>query len=53
LNSDAEAYGGANIGNEGGVEAVPEPMHGRPFSLSLKLPPFAAVVLEHQRAPRA
>jgi 1,4-alpha-glucan branching enzyme len=49
LNSDAEAYGGANIGNEGGVEATPEPMHGRPFSLALKLPPFAAVVLEHKR----
>ena len=48
LNSDAEAYGGANIGNEGGVEATPEPMHGRPFSLALKLPPFAAVVLEHK-----
>ena len=48
LNSDAEAYGGANIGNEGGVEAIAEPMHGRPFSLALKLPPFAAVILEHK-----
>ena len=48
LNSDAEAYGGANIGNEGGIEATTEPMHGRPFSLALKLPPFAAVVLEHK-----
>ena len=48
LNSDAAAYGGANIGNEGGVEAAAEPMHGRPFSLALKLPPFATVVLEHE-----
>jgi 1,4-alpha-glucan branching enzyme len=48
LNSDAQAYGGANIGNEGGVEASAEPMHGRPFSLTLKLPPFATVVLEHK-----
>ncbi len=48
LNSDAASYGGANIGNEGGVEAAAEPMHGRPFSLALKLPPFATVVLEHE-----
>jgi 1,4-alpha-glucan branching enzyme len=52
LNSDAQAYGGANIGSEGGVEAMAEPMHGRRFSLALKLPPFATVVLEHkQRRP--
>lgn len=49
LNTDAETYGGANVGNAGGVEARAEPYHGRPYSLELKLPPFAAVILE--RAP--
>ncbi len=47
LNTDAEAYGGGNVGNGGGLEAMHEPMHGRPFSLGLTLPPFAAVVLQH------
>jgi 1,4-alpha-glucan branching enzyme len=47
LNSDAEAYGGGNVGNAGGQQAVAEPMHGRPFSLTLKLPPFSTVILGH------
>jgi 1,4-alpha-glucan branching enzyme len=47
LNSDAEAYGGGNVGNAGSVEAVAESMHGRPFALDLKVPPFATVILGH------
>ncbi|HSO43632.1 MAG TPA: alpha amylase C-terminal domain-containing protein, partial [Rhodospirillales bacterium] len=47
LNTDAERYGGGNIGSYGGVDADEWPMHGRPFSLGLNLPPFAAVVLRH------
>ncbi len=31
LNSDAEIYGGSAEGNEGGVEALPAPLHGRPY----------------------
>jgi len=46
LNTDAEIYGGSNVGNAGGVWAVPYPQHGHPFSLSLTLPPLAAVVLQ-------
>jgi 1,4-alpha-glucan branching enzyme len=45
LNSDALIYGGAGWGNLGGVEAVPVRSHGRPFSLSLTLPPMAALFL--------
>jgi 1,4-alpha-glucan branching enzyme len=45
LNSDASIYGGAGWGNLGGVEAVPVRSHGRPFSLSLTLPPLSAVFL--------
>ncbi len=48
LNTDAEAYGGSNAGNDGGIDALPEPMHGRPYSLSLKLPPFSTVILQHR-----
>ncbi|MDZ3837460.1 MAG: 1,4-alpha-glucan branching protein GlgB [Rhodospirillales bacterium] len=47
LNTDAERYGGGNVGNYGGIDADEWPMHGRPFSLGLNLPPFAAVVLRH------
>ncbi len=48
LNSDAKEYGGSGHGNFGGVEAVPVPMHGRPWSLNLTLPPLAVVLLVSQ-----
>lgn len=47
LNTDAEAYGGSNAGNAGGVTATEEPCHGHPFSVRVKLPPFATVILQH------
>jgi 1,4-alpha-glucan branching enzyme len=43
LNSDAQDYGGSGIGNAGGVEASPVSVHGRPYSLTVTLPPLAAV----------
>jgi 1,4-alpha-glucan branching enzyme len=43
LNGDADLYGGSGVGNLGGVEAGPEPWHGRPFSATVTLPPLAAV----------
>jgi 1,4-alpha-glucan branching enzyme len=43
LNGDAAEYGGSGVGNEGGVMATAEPCHGRPYSLSLTLPPLAVV----------
>ncbi len=43
LNSDGRDYGGSGQGNLGGVEAVPIPFHGRPYSINLTLPPLAAV----------
>ena len=46
LNTDAGYYGGSNIGNEGGVWAVPEPYAGRPYHLSLRLPPLAVLYLK-------
>jgi 1,4-alpha-glucan branching enzyme len=43
LNSDAVEYNGSGMGNSGGVEASHEGLHGRPFSLTITLPPLAAV----------
>jgi 1,4-alpha-glucan branching enzyme len=41
LNSDSGDYGGSNLGNMGGVEAVPISLHGRPYSLTITLPPIS------------
>jgi 1,4-alpha-glucan branching enzyme len=46
LNTDAEFYGGSNVGNQGGVWAIPEPYAGRPFQLCLRLPPLATIYLK-------
>jgi len=46
LNSDAKEYGGSNQGNLGGVKAALIPFHGRPYSLTITLPPLAAVFLK-------
>ena len=46
LNSDAKEYAGSGMGNLGGVLAEEEPVHGRPFSLTLTLPPLAALYLK-------
>ena len=46
LNTDSEVYGGSNAGNQGGAWAVPSPHAGRPFHLSLRLPPLGVVYLK-------
>ncbi|XUX01235.1 MAG: 1,4-alpha-glucan branching protein GlgB [Dehalogenimonas sp.] len=46
LNSDAECYGGSGWGNLGGIESGSSPMHGRPNSLKLNLPPLAVIFLK-------
>jgi 1,4-alpha-glucan branching enzyme len=46
LNTDSEAYCGSNVGNQGGIWAQPEHHAGRPFHLSLTLPPLAALFLK-------
>ena len=48
LNTDAEVYGGSNVGIGGGVMAEPVPWHGRPYSVSLTLPPLATLYLQPQ-----
>jgi 1,4-alpha-glucan branching enzyme len=49
LNSDAEVYGGSNVGNAGQVVAVPVEAHGHPWSLRLTLPPLGCLLLERDR----
>jgi 1,4-alpha-glucan branching enzyme len=48
LNSDAHDYGGSGHGNMGGVDATPNEHHGRPWSLSLTLPPLGALFLQRR-----
>ena len=50
LNSDAPLYGGSGQGNMGGITASPLPVHGRPFSLNMTLPPLATVVFKVEAA---
>ncbi len=46
LNSDAELYGGSNMGNAGGILSEPVPAHGHDQSLSLIVPPLGFVLLK-------
>jgi 1,4-alpha-glucan branching enzyme len=46
VNSDALEYNGTGVGNLGGVHAEEEPIHGRPYSLKLTLPPLAALFMK-------
>jgi 1,4-alpha-glucan branching enzyme len=48
LNSDATLYGGSGTGNLGGVDAQPRSWHGRPYSLTLTLPPLGVAFLESE-----
>jgi 1,4-alpha-glucan branching enzyme len=48
LNSDAANYGGSNMGNMGGVEAVPIPLHGRRNSLTITLPPLSVSFFKNE-----
>ena len=43
LNTDAEIYGGSGVGNMGAVEADGEPLHDRPASAGLTLPPLSTL----------
>ncbi|HYC00959.1 MAG TPA: 1,4-alpha-glucan branching protein GlgB [Candidatus Limnocylindrales bacterium] len=48
LNTDSALYGGGDLGNMGGASTDEMPMHGRPCSLRLVLPPLAAIVLRYE-----
>ena len=48
LNSDSALYGGSNTGNAGGLTAAGTPLHGRPDSLRVILPPLGVVIFKPQ-----
>ena len=48
LNSDGAWYGGSNCGNLGEITADKVSFHGRPWSVSLTLPPLACLVLTEE-----
>jgi len=48
LSSDADLYGGSNVGNQGGIHSEPTEWMGRPHSLPMRLPPLGALVLVHE-----
>jgi 1,4-alpha-glucan branching enzyme len=41
INTDAETYGGSNVGNLGGVKSEPQPWMAREHSVLIHLPPLA------------
>jgi 1,4-alpha-glucan branching enzyme len=45
LNTDAEQYGGGNVGNYGGVATEDIPWHNQPQSAELTLPPLGVLYL--------
>jgi 1,4-alpha-glucan branching enzyme len=50
LNSDAEAYGGSNIGNGGRVVAIDQPSHGFPHAMTVTVPPLGFLLLKPEGA---
>ena len=46
LNSDADSYGGSNLGNQGLVRAEDRAWHNQPASMGLNLPPLGAIFLK-------
>ncbi len=49
LNTDAEAYGGSNLGNGGLVQPERYPWHGQSHSAALTLPPLGVVWLREKK----
>ena len=48
-NSDSTYYGGSDLGNAGGIQALPMESHGRPASMEVSIPPLAAVIFKPRR----
>ncbi|MCD1261213.1 1,4-alpha-glucan branching protein GlgB [Paenibacillus athensensis] len=48
FNSDGPAFGGTGVCNEGPLEAEEWHCQGRPYSVSLTIPPLGAVMLKRQ-----
>ncbi len=46
FNSDSTYYDGSDVGNGTGVIATRNPLHGRPYSLELTIPPLGVTILK-------
>jgi 1,4-alpha-glucan branching enzyme len=46
INTDAETYGGSNVGNFGGVRSEGREWMGRQQSILIHLPPLAALAFK-------
>ena len=53
LNTDSAVYGGSNVGNQGGTWAHDGTHAGRPFHLSLRIPPLGVLFLKPTPAERS
>ena len=53
LNSDEKKFNGSGQGNRRALKAARKPLHNRPYSISLTLPPLSAIFLKQtgQAAP--
>jgi 1,4-alpha-glucan branching enzyme len=49
INTDAETYGGSNVGNYGGVQSEGRQWMGRAHSILIHLPPLATVAFKLER----
>ena len=49
INTDAETYGGSNVGNLGGVQTEDVPWMGREHSILINLPPLVALAFKWER----
>jgi len=49
FNTDAEIFGGSNLGNPWGADAEEINAHGRPYSISVTLPPLSVVAFKKKR----
>jgi 1,4-alpha-glucan branching enzyme len=51
VNTDAQTYGGSNVGNMGGLQAAEQPWSGRTHSLMIELPPLSTMAFKLERPP--
>jgi 1,4-alpha-glucan branching enzyme len=51
LNTDAQTYGGSNVGNSGGLYADQHHWQGREWSLNLRLPPLSVLGFKRLLGP--
>jgi 1,4-alpha-glucan branching enzyme len=49
MNTDAEKYGGTNVGNLGGVHAEAIPWNNQPYSIYLRMPALGVIYFKHER----